>query len=145
MGGGGMGGGFFNIAPERVAKLDLPCLCLEHGKPDPTPRMKYEIRPIEDFVDRPAVVELVREFGYGRIPHRAAQAAVWHLNNDVSWNELAAKRRAGRLLFGGKPAYFTVDDLRLAVRLTEESIRRARLNQPDSLQLPQSVGLNGLN
>ncbi|MFV2065869.1 MAG: hypothetical protein ACC645_02745 [Pirellulales bacterium] len=132
--GGGGGGGFFNVAPEQVAKIKVPCLCLEHGKPDPTPKMKYVIRPIEDFVDRPAVVQLIKAFGTGQLSHRAAQAVVWHLNNDLSWQELAAKRGAGRLAFGGKPPYFTPQEMRLAVRIATESVRRARLEETSPYQ-----------
>ena len=46
MGGGGMGmgGGMFNVAPEKVGKFKVPTVCLEHGKHDPTPRVTYEIR-----------------------------------------------------------------------------------------------------
>ena len=47
-GGGGFGGGgAFNLAPEKVHKIKVQTVCLEHGKPDPKPTMKYEIRPID--------------------------------------------------------------------------------------------------
>jgi len=92
MGMGGMGGGMFNIAPEKVGKLKVTTVCLEHGKPEPRPKMQYEIKPIESFTDKPEVHQLCRMLGTGKIPQRAAQAAAWHLNNDMSWQELAAKR-----------------------------------------------------
>ncbi|MAT70616.1 MAG: hypothetical protein CMJ58_13950 [Planctomycetaceae bacterium] len=49
------------------------------------------IRPIEDFIDQPAVIEIVRGYANGELPDAAAQAAVWHLNSGVSWQELSAK------------------------------------------------------
>ncbi len=36
-GGGGAPGGFFNIAPEKVRKLSVDVVCLDHGKKDPNP------------------------------------------------------------------------------------------------------------
>ncbi|MEE8452952.1 MAG: hypothetical protein V3R99_13585 [Thermoguttaceae bacterium] len=95
MGGGrgmGMGGGMFNVAPEKVGKLKVTTVCLEHGKREPQPAMKYEIKPIESFTDKPEVHQLCRMLGTGQISQRAAQVAAWHLNNDMSWQELAAKR-----------------------------------------------------
>ena len=42
---GGMmgGGGFMSVAPEQVSKLKVTTVCLEHGKPDPNPKMAYKI------------------------------------------------------------------------------------------------------
>ncbi len=40
-------GGFFNVKPGKVGKLRVPTVCLEHGKPDPNPRMAYKLVPIE--------------------------------------------------------------------------------------------------
>ncbi len=41
MGGGGMMGGgmgMMNVPPEKVGQLDVPVVCLEHGKRDPRPQ-----------------------------------------------------------------------------------------------------------
>jgi hypothetical protein len=124
-GGGGLGGGFFSIAPEKVGKIKVPCVCLDHGKPDPNPRVPYEIRPVESHIERPAVIEVIKAFGAGLVSQRVAQAAVWHLNNDVAWESLAEKRRGGRTPFGGRPPYFHPDEIRLAMRLAAESTHRA--------------------
>ena len=122
---GGGGGGFFNIAPEKVGNIKVACLCLDHGMPDPTPRMKYEIKPIDTYVNRPAVVELVKAFGNGQLPHGAAQAAVWHLNNDISWEELAALRTGSERLLR-RPSYFNEQDLRGGTVIAAEALRRAQ-------------------
>ena len=45
------GGGVLNVEPGLVGKAKVTSVCLEHGKPDPTPHMKYTIKPIEE-VDR---------------------------------------------------------------------------------------------
>ena len=120
------GMGAFNIAPEKVRKIKVNCLCLDHGKPDPTPRMKYQIKPIESYVDRPAVIELVKAFGKGGLDHAAAQAATWHLNNDISWQQLAAKTTGRRQLLGGKEPYFLPNQLRAAIQLATVAKIRAK-------------------
>ncbi len=133
-GGGGMGGGggFFNIAPEKVRNIKVACVCLDHGMKDPNPRMKYEIKPIDAYVDRTAVIELVKAFGNGELHHGAAQAAVWHLNNDVSWEELAAKRTGSQPLIGEKAPYFSDQELYNGVAIAEESLRRADASRDES-------------
>jgi len=91
MGMGGMGMGMMNIPPEKVGKRQVVTVCLEHGKKDPRPGVPYVIKPIDQFTDKPRVHELCRMLGNGVVSQRAAQVAAWHLNNDMSWQELAAK------------------------------------------------------
>lgn len=144
LGGGGLGGGgFFNVAPEQVAKVSVPCVCLDHGKPDPSPRIPYVIQPIENYVGRPAVIELVKGFGAGQIPHGAAQAAVWHLNNDVSWQELARKRAPRRSALGPKPPYFSPQQLHLAVRAAQEAVRRSKVDSSQSASASATQSASG--
>src|SRR5687768_10401303 len=47
------GSGPFNIAPEQVRTIDLPCFCLEHGKPNPRAAIKYQLVPLEQANDDP--------------------------------------------------------------------------------------------
>jgi len=119
LGGGGLGGGggmgMFNVPPEKVGKMKVITVCLEHGKPEPRPAMKYKIVPIAEFTDQPAVHELCRMLATGRINQRAAQVAAWHLNDGMSLQELAAKRieRAN----GASYPYFSPQELRAGVQI----------------------------
>ena len=126
LGGGGGGGGAFNVAPERVRKVKVPCVCLEHGKPDPTPRMKYEIRPIETLTKNEKVIELCKMLGQGEIPQNAAQAAAWHLANGLSWEQLAAKNRVESRLLNYTERYFSYRELGFATRIVGEATRRSK-------------------
>jgi len=120
LGGGGGGGGQFNIAPEKIGRIDLPLLCLDHGLREPSASKPYEIRPIEQHVDRPAVIEVVKAFARGELPRGAAQAAVWHLNNDVSWQQLAAKLTGtARSLVRGR--YFSGQEIRAAMAIANQA------------------------
>ena len=55
--------------------------------------MQYELKPISAITTDRAVVEVLRLHGRRQIPHAVAQAAVWHLANGVSWQQLATKER----------------------------------------------------
>ncbi|MGA2066999.1 MAG: hypothetical protein ABSG86_18615 [Thermoguttaceae bacterium] len=130
MGGmGGMGmGGMMYIAPEKTEAFKVPTVCLEHGKTEPHPTVPYTIEPIESFTDRPAVQELCRMLGQGKINQRVAQAAAWHLSNDMSWQQLATKqqRRAG----GGTSPYFTPAEIQAAMQLATTAIQGAQARKP---------------
>ena len=123
-GGGGGGGGLFNVGPDKVAKLKCVAVCLEHGKNDPNPRIPYEMKPIESFVTKQDVIEVVKMLSKGEINQQSAQAAAWHLNNDMSWQELA-KKVGKKHLDGSVEPYFNVATLELAVRSTREAAVRA--------------------
>jgi len=119
MGGMGMGGGFFNVQPEKVGQLKVPTVCLEHGKPDPRPGVKYEIKPIGQFTDKPAVHEICRKLGRSELSQSVAQAAAWHLQNDMSWNELAAKHY--KYAIGLTRPYFSREEIQAAMKAVTEA------------------------
>ena len=88
----GGGGGFFSIPPERVVRLPYNSVCLEHGKADPHPRVQYRLVSVEEYTDNVQLQEVIRLVATGRLDQQSAQAAAWHIANDMSWQELAAKR-----------------------------------------------------
>ena len=124
LGGGGGGGGMFNVRPEKVGQLKVTTVCLEHGKPEPRPAMKYEIKPIEQHTDRTEVHELCRMLGQGMIPQRVAQAAAWHLANDMSWQELAAKQI--RFANGLRRPYFSPREIQAGMQVATAATRMAQ-------------------
>lgn len=121
-GGGGMGGGgMFNVPAEKEANVKVPCVCLEHGKPEPTPRMAYTIKPIQSFTTKPGVAEMLKELGHAKIDQRAAQVAAWHLNNDMSWEQLADKKIT--YSDGSSSPYFSAEELRSGMQIAEQALR----------------------
>jgi len=131
MGGMGMmGGGMFNVAPEKVGKLKVPTVCLEHGKAEPRPAIPYEIKPIESFTDKPKVHQLCRMLGTGQIPQRAAQVAAWHLNNDMSWQQLAAKRIEH--VNGTSEPYFSPHEIRGGMQIAAMAAKLAEQQEKSS-------------
>jgi hypothetical protein len=127
MGGGGMGGGgggFMRVPPERMKKLSVTTVCLEHGKPDPNPKMAYKMVPLEQFTDNPRVRVLCEALGYGQVTQNTAQAAAWHMMDDMSWQELAAKNRVESKYVGNIP-WFSHIELRTAMAVVTEATRIA--------------------
>ena len=131
--GGGAGGGYgaagsggnglFSVPAEKIVSLPYKSVCLEHGKAEPRPKMTYEIRPVDSFTEDPALTELLGMVASGRLEGRSAQAAAWHMANDMSWEELAAKTTRN---FTGTRRYFTRDQIRQGQDLQATAVGRAR-------------------
>jgi hypothetical protein len=121
---GAPGGGPFNIAPERTKKVELPCVCLEHGKADPYAKMKYELKPISAISDKPEVSAMLVRYGKGDISKQGAQAAAWHLQNGMSWKELAGKQLVDPR--GSKSPYFSKKEIAEGMRLAEHAVAHAK-------------------
>jgi hypothetical protein len=127
---GGIGGGFggaFNIAPEKVGRFKVACVCLEHGKRDPNPRVPYTMKPIDQFTKDAKVQIVVKLLASGKVNQRIAQAATWHFADGMSWQQLAAKK-IDRL---GRPdePYFRAAELQAAVRLAALTENAAKQQQ----------------
>jgi hypothetical protein len=128
MGGGGMGGmgmgGFFDVGPDRVSKIKVATVCLEHGKEDPNPRVAYELKPITEFSDKVELAEVCKMLAAGQLDQPAAQAAAWHLSDGLSFQELATKVRVQHLN-GQVEMYFQPQQLAAALRAVHVAHRRA--------------------
>ena len=145
MGGGGMGGmgmGLQRIAPEKMQKLTVKMVCLEHGKKDPNPRMAYKMVPIEQFTDKADVRVLCEALGYGQVTQNTAQAAAWHMMDGLSWQQLAAKNRV-ESKYLGNIRWFSPFEIHTAMAVVKEADRlakeRARTNGKTSGQPEESL------
>ena len=118
--GGGGGRGGFNIQPEKIMRINVPLLCLDHGLKEPSSSKPYAIRPIENYIKDPAVIEIVASYANGDLPTGAAQAAVWNLNSGTSWEELAAKLTGTKRQIVREP-YFSRDEIGAAMAIVSEA------------------------
>jgi hypothetical protein len=125
-GGGQQGGGLFNIAPEKVGEIVVPTVCLEHGKAEPSKYVTYEVKPLEECTSKPGVAEALALLYEGKTNQKVAQAAVWHLANGLSWEQLAAKKvnRVGR----ADTPYYEPSELQAAIELTKHVEKLAKAN-----------------
>jgi len=122
--GGGMGGGMFSVPAEKAVKGKVGFVCLDHGLKDPNPRIPYKIAPIESYAKSPEVAELIKMMCNREVDQHSAQAAAWHVQNGLSWEELA--RKIGKKHIGGSTEpYFTAVQLQRALAASKLAEQRA--------------------
>ncbi|WP_436716452.1 hypothetical protein U8335_02785 [Roseiconus lacunae] len=131
--GGGMGGmgGMMRVAPNRQQKLAVTTVCLEHGKPDPTPKMAYKIVPLDLVTTDQRVHVLCEALGNRQVAQNTAQAAAWNLMDKMSWEELAAKNRV-ESKYTGNIRWFSPIEIRSAIAVVGEATRIADARSPSS-------------
>jgi hypothetical protein len=125
---GGGGPGFFNIGPERAVKVKFVSVCLDHGKPEPSSRVPYEIVPIDSHTNDSPVIELAQMLGRGELDQPAAQAAAWHLANGLTWQELASQIGV-KHIDGRTEPLFSFQTLQNGRQAAQDAARRARRQQ----------------
>jgi len=120
--------GFFSVPPQKTVQVPLRTVCLAHGRPEPRSRMKYQLVKLEDYTHDPSLQETLKVYAAGETDLQTAQAAVWHLTDQMSWDELRAKQidRLGGL---DPQSYFTQNQVDGAAALIER-IRQKAKDQP---------------
>ncbi|QDT63766.1 hypothetical protein [Calycomorphotria hydatis] len=141
--GGGAGGGFFSIPAETVGRYPFKSVCLEYGKPEPHARLTYRPVPVEEYSTNPLLEELLIAVGTNRLPTEAAQAAAWHLTNNMSWQQLASLTIPQLGGLGPKP-YFTRSDLVMAQQIVARVRSRAaeKAEQRENPETPRTRTAN---
>jgi hypothetical protein len=129
MGGMGGGGGFFRVEPEKVGKIKIVTVCLEHGKKDPSPHVQYKLMPAESYTKNTSTIETLKMVARGEVDQRSAQAAVWNAENKMSWNELSAKIGV-KHLNGSTEPYFAAEHIKRGMQIIGEAERRAKEAKP---------------
>ena len=130
-GAGNARNGFFSVPTDKIIRVAYRSACLEHGKPDPTPRMTYRIGKVEEFSDDPVLAETLKLVASGEQDPQAGQAVAWHVANKLSWKQLTEKT----IPHIGRPAtrYFTAEILIRAKQLHESAILRAKVQAAKSV------------
>lgn len=123
-GGGGGGAGLFSIPADKVVRVAYRSVCLEHGKPEPSSRMTYQITKLEQFNDDPILAETLKMVASGQLDPQAGQAATWHITDKMSWEQLAAKSvpHIGR----APTPYFSAETMARAQNIHFTAIARAK-------------------
>ena len=123
MGGGGMGG-MMRVDKDVPRKMTVATLCLNHGKADPNPRMKYKVVRLAEVNDSPVIEEFCKALATGKISQNTAQAAAWHVANGLTWEELVHKPRVISQ-YTGVEMFFTGFEVQAAMRLTAAATQEA--------------------
>src|SRR2546421_321197 len=98
----------------------IATVCLDHGKPDPNPRLPYTPVPLASYAKDPAIAQLVGLMCAGQIDQHSAQAAAWHIQNGLSWEQLTNKIGI-KHINGTTEPYFTPDQLQRAFAIARLS------------------------
>ena len=109
-----------------MRKATATMVCLEHGKPDPNPKMAYRIVPLEEFTSDPKIRVLCEALVDGHIAQNTAQAVAWHIMDKMSWEQLAAKNRV-ESKYTGTVKWFSPIELRSAMAVDREVSRIAKV------------------
>lgn len=122
--GGQQGGGMFSLPPEKTRVVKVTTVCLEHGKPEPSPIRPYKLVELESYSDDPRLEQLMQSIGKGEVSQKVAQAAAWHIANGLTWQQLAAEKIDHA---GGDPdePFFTPAELQAAFKVVEIVTKRA--------------------
>jgi hypothetical protein len=109
--------------------LKVTTVCLEYGKPEPSPRYPYKLTEVESFSNDPKLALVLERLGRGEFPQKVAQAAAWHLSSGLSWEQLAAEKIDHA---GGVPdeAYFSPAQLLAAHQVVEQVTQAVSARQP---------------
>jgi hypothetical protein len=107
--------------------VKITTVCLDHGKKDPNPRVPYTIVPVESYAKDANVIEVGKMLVRGEIDQHSAQAATWHLQNGLSWQELTAKIGV-KHLDGRVEPYFRAGHLQRAHVAARMAVVRAEKN-----------------
>lgn len=136
MGGGGMG--FPSVPSEKIIQIPFTSVCMNHGKPSPKAHMTYKLVPTETYTKDTVLQELLAGIATGTLNRKVAQAAAWHLTDDMSWEQLAAKsiKRIGGL---GNEPYFTRQEILAAMSLVSAAEAKARENNDGELKTEKKL------
>lgn len=86
------GNNFFSVPSQKTVQVPLRTLCLAHGRPEPRAKMTYRLVKLEDYTGDRVLQETLKLFASGQTDTQSAQAAVWHLTDKMSWDDLRAKQ-----------------------------------------------------
>jgi len=66
------------------------------------------------------LIEIIKAYANGELPRGASQAAVWHINSEVSWEVLASKL-TGTVRHINRSPYFSHNEVRAAMAIVQRA------------------------
>ena len=93
--------GIAKLKPGQQRRIRIESVCLDHGRPTPNARMKYDVVPLADYKPGVELAELMKVFGEGKYSQPAVQAIAWHYANGKTMDALALLRsqKTGKRIF----------------------------------------------
>lgn len=94
----------------ETIELSIPSVCLNYGVASPTPRDTFHLVDVAEYTKNPRAQKALRSLATFGTSHGVAQAVMWHVCNDLSFEEMASQ--------GGK--IMNHQQIALAARFVEE-------------------------
>jgi hypothetical protein len=73
----------------ETVELNIPGVCLNYGLPSPTPRHTFRLVDVNEYSANPRVRRALRSLATYGTSHGVAQAAMWRVCNDLSFELMA--------------------------------------------------------
>jgi hypothetical protein len=97
------------VPPGETVDLTIPGVCLNYGLPAPTPRDTLTVMDVDQYTNDPRVRKALRSLATYGTSHGVAQAVMWRLCNDLSFE--AMMENGGKLI--------NLPEIALAARFVE--------------------------
>jgi hypothetical protein len=109
----------------ETVELSIPAVCLNYGAPTPTPRDSFKLMDVANYSTNPRIRKALRSLATFGTSHGVAQAVMWHVCNDLSFDEMALQ--AGKVM--------NLQQVALAARFVAEldASRNGELVDPASM------------
>ncbi len=75
----------------QTVRFDVPSVCLNFGKPTPTPGDQFTVVDVADYTTDPRVQKALRSLSTLGTSQQVAQAAMWNVANRMSFDDLATQ------------------------------------------------------
>jgi hypothetical protein len=110
----------------ETVELTIPGVCLNYGLPSPTGRNTFRLVDVNEYSASPRVRRALRSLATYGTSHGVAQAAMWHVCNDLAFEQMA--EQTGKLM--------NYHEIALAARFVEA------LDSPTSSELVDPATLS---
>jgi hypothetical protein len=98
------------VPAKESVDVSVPGVCLNYGKPAPTPRDTLVLMDVDTYTTDPRIRKALRSLATLGTSHGVAQAVMWRLCNDLSF-EMMVEQSAGKVM--------NVHEIALAARFVE--------------------------
>jgi hypothetical protein len=80
----------------ETIELSIASVCLNYGVASPTPRDTFKLMDVADYSSNPRVAKALRSLATFGTSQGVAQAVMWHVCNNLSFDQMAAQ--AGKVM-----------------------------------------------
>ncbi|MDX1968004.1 MAG: hypothetical protein SFV23_12580 [Planctomycetaceae bacterium] len=126
-------GGLATIPAGKSIQLQMKSVCLNYGRDEPRSKLTYRLIPAVAHSSDPLLAELLE--GYtDRVDRDVMQAAVWHVANGLSWDQI--RQLPDRRIPGVSATLFNRSQVESARKLVAAAEEDAKSRPHSTTQTP---------